>query len=94
MENTAVLNIRISEQLKHKLEELAKERDETVSDLVREILETAVTQGNDIASGIPDELMSRIKAESQRRKQTESRIIEQALNYAFNTLRNGVFRRW
>ena len=31
MENTAVLNIRISEQLKQKLEELAKEKNETVS---------------------------------------------------------------
>jgi len=37
----------LSEQLKQKLEELAKEQDETVSDLVRDILEIAVTEGGE-----------------------------------------------
>lgn len=47
MENTAVLNVRISEQLKQKLEELAKEKDETVSNYVRELLTKHVLQGGE-----------------------------------------------
>lgn len=67
MENTAVLNVRISEQLKQKLEELAKEKDETVSDYVRELLTKHVLQGGDYVSGISPELMEQIEAEAKRR---------------------------
>lgn len=52
MENTAVLNVRISEQLKQKLSKLAKEKNETVSDYVRELLTKHVLQGGDYVSGI------------------------------------------
>lgn len=80
--------------MKHKLEELAKEQDETVSDLVREILETVVTQGNDIASGIPPDLMERIKAESRQRGINETVVVRHALRFAFDNLRDGPFHRW
>ncbi|MFQ6041082.1 MAG: ribbon-helix-helix protein, CopG family, partial [Candidatus Poribacteria bacterium] len=67
MENTSVLNVRISEQLKQQLEELAKEKNETISDYVRELLETAVTQDSDYVSGIPQETILQIEAEAKRR---------------------------
>jgi len=47
LENTQTLNVRISEQLKQQLEELAKEHCQTLSDVVRKMLETAVTQVGD-----------------------------------------------
>ena len=72
MENTAVLNVRISEQLKQQLEELAKEQNETISDHVRELLTKHVLQGGDYVSGIPQELMEKIKAEAQRRGGSEA----------------------
>ena len=94
MENTAVLNVRISEQLKQQLEQLAKEKNETISDLVRELLERAVTQGNDSVSGIPPELRQRIRTEAERRGRTEGYIIERALSFAFENLRVSVLLQW
>ncbi len=87
MENTAVLNIRISEQLKHKLEELAKERDETVSDLVREMLETAVTQDNDSISGIPPKLMAQMEAEAERRSISVTDLMARLILMAWGRFR-------
>ena len=94
MENTAVLNVRISEQLKQKLEQLAKEKNETISDYVRELLKTAVTQDNDYVSGIPPELRQRIRTEAGRRGRTEGYIIERALSFAFENLRVSVLLQW
>ncbi len=94
MENTAVLNVRISEQLKQQLEQLAKEKNETVSNLVREMLETAVLQDNDSVSGIPPELREQIRIEVERRKQSEAHILERALRYAFENLRVSGLWRW
>jgi len=94
LENTAVLNVRISEQLKQQLSKLAKEKDETVSNLVREMLETAVLQGGDSVSGIPSELREQIRTEAERRKQSEGYIIERALNFAFAKLRVGTLWQW
>ena len=62
MENTAVLNVRISEQLKQKLEELAREQGQTVSDYIRELLAKHVLQGYDYVPGIPPELLEKITA--------------------------------
>jgi len=86
LENTAVLNVRISEQLKQKLEELAKEQGQTVSDYIRELLTKHVLQGGDYISGIPPELLEKIKAEAQRRRRPESHILQAALRYAFDNL--------
>lgn len=87
MENTAVLNVRISEQLKQKLEQLAKEKDETVSDFVRDMLETAVTQGNNYVSGISQETMKQIEAEAQRRGVTTPDLIGRLASNSFARLR-------
>lgn len=86
---TEMITLRVTLEQKGKLENLANKRGCSVSDVIRSWIDK-----DSGINGIPDELVSRIKAEAQRRKQSESRIIEQALNYAFNTLRNGVFHRW
>jgi metal-responsive CopG/Arc/MetJ family transcriptional regulator len=44
LENASVLNIRISQELKQTLDKQAQQKSQTVSDLVREMLEKAVTQ--------------------------------------------------
>jgi predicted DNA-binding protein len=87
LENTAVLNVRISEQLKQKLEELAKEKDETVSDYVRELLTRHVLQGGDYVSGISPDLLNAISAEAQRRGITTPDLIARLASAAFARLR-------
>ena len=87
MENTAVLNVRISGHLKQQLEELAKEKDETVSDYVREMLETAVSQGGDYISGISPDMMKQIEAEAKRRGISTTDLIARLVSSAFGRLR-------
>ena len=87
LENTAVLNVRISGHLKQQLEELAKEKDETVSDYVREMLETAVSQGGDYISGIPEAEMKQIEAEAKRRNIPTRQLITMLLSAGFGRLR-------
>lgn len=87
--STEMIAVRLTSEQKQRLEQLASQRNATISDVIR----SWIDKDSEI-NGISSELMSRIKAEAQRRKQTESRIIEQALNYAFNTLRDGPFHRW
>lgn len=87
MENPAVLNVRISEQLKQQLEELAKEKDETVSDYVREMLETAVSQVGDYISGIPEAEIKPIEAEAKRRGITTKDLTARLISAAFGRLR-------
>ena len=94
MENTSVLNVRISEQLKQQLEQLAKEKNETVSDYVRDLLSKHVLQDSESVSGISPELMEKITAEAQRRRRPEGYIIERALRYAFENLRVSGLWRW
>ncbi|MHA2429063.1 MAG: hypothetical protein ACXADB_13670 [Candidatus Hermodarchaeia archaeon] len=94
MENTAVLNVRISEQLKQQLSKLAKEKNETVSDYVRELLTRHVLQGGDSVSGISPELREQIRIEAGRRKVNEARIVEKALCYAFSNLRVSGLWQW
>ena len=95
MENTAVLNVRISEQLKQQLSKLAKEKNETVSDYVRELLTKHVLQDSDSGmNGIPPELREQIRIEAERRKQSEAHILERALRYAFDNLRISGLWRW
>ena len=87
MENTAVLNVRISEQLKQKLEELAKEKGQTVSDYVRELLTKHVLQDSDSVSGIPPDLMKQIEAEAQRRGISTRQLLTKLVVAAFGRLR-------
>jgi len=94
LENTATLNIRISQKLKQSLEQQAQQKGQSVSDLVREILETAVTQDGDYVSGIPPSLRQQIRSEAARRKQSEAHILERALRYAFENLRVSGLWRW
>ena len=95
MENTATLNIRISQELKQSLEQQAQQKGQSVSDLVRELLETAVTQDGDGVSGIPTELLrQQIRTEAGRRGRTEGYIIERALSFAFENLRVSGLWRW
>lgn len=86
MENTAVLNVRISEQLKQQLENLAKEKDETVSDYVRDLLSKHVLQ-DATAFGISPELMEKIKAEAKRRDLPTTELIARLVTAAFAKLR-------
>lgn len=87
MENTSVLNVRISEQLKQKLEELATEQGQTVSDLVRKMLEKAVTQDDDYISGISPGLLEQIRGEAVRRNMPTTQLITLLLRTAFERLR-------
>lgn len=87
MENSAVLNVRISGHLKQQLEELAKEKDETVSDYVRELLTKHVLQDDDYVSGISPDLLNAISAEAKRRGITTPDLIARLVSAAFGRLR-------
>ena len=87
MENTAVLNVRISEQLKQKLEELAKEKGQTVSDYVRELLTKHVSQDSGSVSGISPDLLNAISAEAKRRGISTRQLITKLVVAGFGRLR-------
>ena len=94
MENTEMLNIRISAELKQTLEKQAQQKSQTVSDYVRELLARHVLQDGDYISSISPELMEKITAEAQRRKQSEANVIARALRYAFAHHKDGGWWRW
>lgn len=87
MENTEMLNIRISSELKQTLEKQAQQRGQTISDYVRELLITYVLQGGDGVSGISAELMERIRTEAQRRNIPTQQLTRTLLMWAFDRLR-------
>jgi predicted DNA-binding protein len=89
LENTAVLNVRISEQLKQQLEQLAKEKNETISDYVRKLLTKHVLQDDDYVSGISQETMKQIEAEAKRRGITTTDLMARLVVAAFGRLRKG-----
>ena len=86
MENTAVLNVRISEQLKQQLSKLAKEKDETVSDYVRELLTKHVLPDDDGVPGIspvtveiPKEVADTVAECAELRGQTVPEFVREYL---------------
>lgn len=87
MENTAVLNVRISGHLKQQLEKLAKEKDETVSDYVRELLTKHVLQDDDYVSGISPDVLNAISIEAKRRDIATPDLITKLIVMGFGRLR-------
>ena len=85
-----MIAVRLTSEQKERLEQLASQRNQTVSDVIRSWID-----GNDSGmTGIPTELLEKITAESQRRRRPEGYIIERALQYAFDNLRVSGLWRW
>ena len=86
--STEMIAVRLTSEQKERLEQLASQRNATVSDVIRSLIDS-----NNVMD-IPDELMDRIKEEAHRRGRTEGYIIERALRYAFDNLRVSGLWRW
>jgi hypothetical protein len=69
------------------LEQLAKEKDETVSDYVRGLLTKHVLQEDDYVSGMSPELLHAISAEAKRRRISTPDLIARLTSAAFARLR-------
>ena len=84
-----MIAVRLTSEQKERLEQLASQRNQTVSDVIRSWID-----GNDSVSGIPPDLREQIRTEAQRRKQSEANVIAKALDFAFNNLRASVLWQW
>lgn len=87
MENASVLNIRISQELKQTLDKQAQQKSQTVSDLVREMLEKAVTQDGGGIAGISPALMEMIRSEAQKRNMPTPQLVKILLQHGYDRLR-------
>ena len=88
--STEMIAVRLTSEQKERLEQLASQRKQTVSDVIRSWID-----GNDSGmNGIPSELREQIRTEAERRKQSEGYIIERAIRYALDNLRSGVLWQW
>ena len=63
--STEMIAVRLTSEQKERLEQLASQRNATVSDVIRSLIDS-----NNVMD-IPDELMARIKEEAHRRGRTE-----------------------
>jgi len=86
--STEMIAVRLTSEQKERLEQLASQRNATVSDVIRAWID------GDSVMDIPDELRDRITAEAERRKQSEAHILERALRYAFDNLRVSGLWQW
>jgi hypothetical protein len=78
-----MIAVRLTSEQKERLEQLASQRNQTISDVIRGWID-----GDGIMDGIPGDLMQRIKAEAQRRGITASDlIIKKLVPVAFDKLR-------
>ena len=76
-----MIAVRLTTEQKQKLEQLASQRNQTVSDVIRSWI-----NGDSVMDSIPPELLERVRAEAQRRRRPESHILQAALRYAFDNL--------
>lgn len=87
--STEMIAVRLTSEQKQRLEQLASQRNQTISGVIR----SWVDDGDSI-SGIPPELRQRIRTEAERRKESEANVIVKGLEFAFNNLRAGVLWQW
>ena len=76
-----MIAVRLTTEQKQKLEQLASQRNQTVSDVILSWIE-----GDSMMESIPPELLERVRAEAQRRRRPEGYIVQAALRYAFDNL--------
>ena len=88
--STEMIAVRLTSEQKQRLEQLASQRNQTVSAVIRSWIDGNASGMNDI----PHELMEQIRTEAQRRKQSEANVIAKALDFAFAKLRVGTLWQW
>ena len=84
-----MIAVRLTSEQKQKLEQLASQRNQTVSDVIRSWIE-----GDSVMDSIPPDLQERVRMVAQQRDQSEATVIASALRYALANLRAGGLWRW
>ena len=81
--SSEMIAVRLTQEQKERLEQLAAQRNQTVSDVIRGWI-----AGDGIMDGIPSDLMAQIESEAARRGiSTTDLIIKKLVPAAFDRLR-------
>ena len=80
--STEMIAVRLSSEQKQRLEQLASQRNQTVSDVIRSWID-----GDSGMNGISPKLMKQIEAEAQRRGISTRQLLTKLVSAAFGKLR-------
>jgi predicted DNA-binding protein len=79
--STEMIAVRLTSEQKERLEQLASQRNQTVSDVIRSWID-----GDSVMDSVPPELMERIRGEARRRNIPARRLATMLLSAAFDRL--------
>ena len=80
--STEMIAVRLTSEQKERLEQLASQRNQTVSDVIRSWID-----GDSMMDSIPPDLLERIRAEAVRRNMPTTQLLKMLLQHGYDRLR-------